>query len=127
VSKSVIQSYPNADIQIGIVWIKMNVKDTRQAAQDISEKFTDPRITQFYDPNQKSGKIFAKNLPVKADIAWDIYLFYKKNKVWDNNLSEPFDWMHQMGDTDSDSKHLRCGDDLVNGLYDSMTSIQKYT
>ncbi len=121
-----IQSYPSADIQIGIVWIKMNAKDTLQAAQDISEKFNDPRVTQFYDPNQKTGKIFARNLPVKAEIAWDIYLFYKKNKEWDNNLSEPFNWMHQMSDTDSDSKYLRCRDDLVNGLYDAMKLIQKH-
>jgi hypothetical protein len=109
-------------MQIGIVWIKMNDKDTFQAAKDISDKFNDPRVTQFYDPLQRSGKIFSKNLPIKAEVAWDIYLFYGKNKVLDNNLSEPINWMHQMSDTDSDSKYLRCGDDLVKGLYDSMNA-----
>ena len=101
----------------------MSDKDTFQAAQDISSKFNDSRVTQFYDPFQKSGKILAKSLPINAAVAWDIYLFYEKNKLWDDHLSEPIEWMHQMSDTDSDSKHLRCGDDLVMGLYDSMRSI----
>ena len=109
-------------MQIGIVWIKMNDKDTSQAAKDISEKFNDPRVTQFYDPHQWSGKVFSKSLPIKAEVAWDIYLFYEKNLVWSDNLSEPIYWMHQMSDTDSDSKYLRCGDDLVKGLYDSMNA-----
>lgn len=121
---SVIQSYPDVDMQIGIVWIKMNDKDTFQAAQNISDKFNDHRVTQFYDPFQKSGRILAKNLPINAEVAWDIYLFYEKNKLWDDHLSEPIDWMHQMSDTDSDSKHLRCGDDLIKSLHESMESIE---
>jgi hypothetical protein len=111
------------DIQIGIVWIKMSEKDTLQATQDISIKFNDSRVTQFYDPFQKSGRILAEKLPMNAKVAWDIYLFYGKNKLWDNHLSEPIEWMHQMRDTDSDSKHLQCGDDLVSGIYDSMKLI----
>ncbi len=103
----------------------MNPKDTFKAAQNSSEKFTDPRVSQFFDPFQISGKILAKKLPMNAEVAWDIYLFYGKNKIWDSDLSEPIEWMHQMSDTDADSDHLRCGDDLVTGLYDSMSSITK--
>ncbi|THB78568.1 MAG: hypothetical protein D3926_12800 [Desulfobacteraceae bacterium] len=122
-----IQKYPNADIAIGIVWIKMNDKDTFQAAQNLSETFNDPRVTQFYDPLQRSGKIYSKILPINAQVAWDIYLFYGEDKTWDNHLSEPDFWMHQMRDTDSDSDELRCGDDLVKSLYDSMRVLERGT
>ena len=101
----------------------MNDKDTLQAAQHISDNFDDPRVTQFYDPFQQSGKVLAQHLPINAKVAWDIYLFYEKKKTWDDDLSRPFDWMHQMSDTDSDSKHHQCGDDLVKGLYDAMNSL----
>ncbi len=105
---------------MGIVWIKMNSNDTIEVVQKAVKNFDDPRIEQFYDPLQKSGNIIAKNLPVKAMIAWDIYLFYKNNDLWNDNIPAPVEWMHQMSDTDNDCAHLRCGDDLVKGLYDAM-------
>lgn len=101
----------------------MNHKDTLEAAQKMSQTIKDSRVTQFYDPSQKSGKILSRHLPLNAEVAWDIYLFYGKDKLWEDHLSDPIRWMHQMSDTDPDSKHLRCGDDLVEGLYDSMKLI----
>jgi hypothetical protein len=101
----------------------MNDKDNFQVAQDISMNFSDSRVTQFYDSSQISGKIFAENLPINATVAWDIYLFYGKNRVWDDHLPKPIYWMHQMSDTDAGSENLRCGEDLVDGLHDSMKSL----
>ena len=120
VSKSVINSYPDADIQIGIVWIKMNNKDTFQAAQNISDKFNDPRVTQFYDPSQRSGKVLASALPVKAEVAWDIYLFYAAGAAWHENPPAPAVWMHQLSETWLDRKHYRSGDDLIRELSGAM-------
>ncbi len=123
VQQSLIQSFPDIDIWIGIVWIKMNSKDTLAPALEAAQKFNDPRVEQFYDPLQKSGSLLADQLPIKAGIAWDIYLFYEKEKLWETRLPDPVDWMHQMSDSDPDSSNLRCGDDLAKSLYDAMASI----
>lgn len=101
----------------------MKPEDNHKAAQNAMQQFYDPRVTQFYDPFQASGKLIAKDLPLNADIAWDIYLFYQKGMEWTDRIPLPVDWMHQLRDTDGDSEHLRCGDDLVKGLHEAMNSI----
>ncbi len=79
---SIIDAHPDIDIWVGIVWIKMNAADTLEAAQKAMEQFIDPRVEQFYDPVQESGRLVSKNLPLNAPVAWDIYLFYKEDTIW---------------------------------------------
>jgi len=95
----------------------MNSKDDVAAAKKALQSFKDKRIKHFYDPQQSSGKSISKGLPLNAEIAWDIYLFYPRGVTWEGRIPQPSKWMHQMSDTDADSKYHRTGDDLVNGLY----------
>jgi len=120
VQRSVLKSFPDADICVGIVWIKMNPKDDIAAAKKALQGFKVKRIKHFYDSQQSSGKSIAKDLPLNAEVAWDIYLFYPKGIVWEDKIPKPSKWMHQMSDTDADSKYHRTGDNLVNGLYEAM-------
>ena len=92
----------------------------RSAAKKALKNFQDKRISHFYDSEQLSGKLIALDLPLNAQIAWDIYLFYPKGTMWEDRTPEPSKWMHQMSDTDADSKHHRTGDDLVNELHRAM-------
>ncbi len=110
---------------IGLVWIKMTPDDTLLAAKGIAQTFDDTRVEQFYDPFQKSGTVIARTLPVNAPIAWDIYLFYKARLRWDDNPPKPTAWMHQMSDTDPESRHLRCSDDLADSLLKEMYILEK--
>lgn len=120
VQRSVLKAFPDADICIGIVWIKMNPKDDLTAAKKASKDFKDERIIHFYDSQQSSGKLIAKDLPLNAEVAWDIYLFYPSGLAWNDRIPKPSNWMHQMSDTDADSDYHRTGDDLVTGLYEAM-------
>ncbi len=98
----------------------MNPKDDITAAKKSLQDFKDKRIVHFYDSQQSSGKLIAQDLPLNAEIAWDIYLFYPKGATWENRAPKPEKWMHQMSDTDADSEYHRTGDDLVNSLYEAM-------
>lgn len=57
VQKSVLKAFPDADICVGIVWIKMNAKDDMTAAKKALQDFKDERIIHFYDSQQSSGKL----------------------------------------------------------------------
>ena len=72
VLRSIIESFPDAEISIAIVWINKLAADSREAAG----MFNDPRVGQFYDPQQLSGKAVADSLGWQGRTAWDIYLFY---------------------------------------------------
>ncbi len=100
----------------------MNPKDTLETATIASTGFND-RVTQFYDPNQRSGKLIVEGLPLKAEIAWDIYLFYGQEKSWNDTIPLPRAWMHQLSDTDGDSSHHCTTDQLAGRLHGAMSSL----
>ena len=123
VRKSIIESFPDADIRIAIVWINKLPADSRKAAEKSARTLDDPRISQFYDPQQLSGRAVAHSLGWHGRIAWDIYLFYAVGSNWHETPPVPVDWMHQLKDPWADPNRLRTGNDLVRELGESMKSL----
>lgn len=118
--KSIIESFPDADINVAIVWINKLPADSRKAAEKSAGTFNDPRICQFYDPQQLSGQAVANSLGWQGRLAWDIYLFFTAGSQWDETPPAPANWMHQLKDPWADPDRLRTGDDLVRELAKSM-------
>ena len=121
VRDSVLNAYPDADIQISIVWIDMLPSDNEKAAIKASTVFDDPRVKQFYDPDRKSGYAIAKDLLYEdAGPAWDIYLYYDKDAQWTDQPPKPVDWVHQLGGgRRADAARFRPGQRLVAALRES--------
>ena len=118
--KSIIESFPDADINVAIVWINKLPADSRKAAEKSAGTFNDPRICQFYDRQQRSGQAVANSLGWQGRVAWDIYLFFTAGSQWDETPPAPANWMHQLTDPWADPDRLRTGDDLVRELAKSM-------
>ena len=123
VLRSIIEFSPDADISIAIVWINKLAADSRKAAEISACTFNDQRISQFYDPQQLSGRAVAESLGWQGRVAWDIYLFYTAGSQWSETLPLPLDWMHQLTDPWANSERLRMGDDLVRELARSMKKL----
>ena len=92
-----------------------------KAAQQASLIFDDPRVQQFFDPNQRVGKAVAQGL-LNANIAWDIYLFYNKGIEWSHPPPKPARWMHRLPPDQADRAHQRSGDALLDELRSVMNS-----
>jgi len=101
VKASVLDAYPDADIQVSVVWIDMLPSDNQGAALMSSALFgerPDPRLKQFHDPNKRTGRAFARDLLYAGGgVAWDVYLYYDKLAVWNDTPPEPVEWYHQLG------------------------------
>jgi len=123
VLKSIINSFPETNISIAIVWINKLATDSRKAAETAAGTFNDPRIYQFYDPQQRSGRAVADSLGWHGRVAWDIYLFYAVGSRWNQTPPAPVDWMHQLTDPWADADRLHTGDDLVRELAGSMNTL----
>ena len=121
---SIINKFPEADIGISIVWIKKLSGDSALTAQKKAAMFTDPRVAQFYDPKQSSGKTIANGLGWTGKVAWDIYLFYKSGAEWTAAPPQPISWMHQLKDSWADSDHFQTADDLSKELLNAMTKLK---
>ncbi len=124
VKASVIEAYPDADIQVSLIWIDMLPTDNADAALKSSALFgdpPDPRLKQFHDPNKRSGRAFARDLLYKGGgPAWDIYLYYDKDAVWTDKPPKPVVWYHQLGgDRRADPALFRPGTKLSAALRDA--------
>ena len=125
VQESIIKKFPDADIGINIVWIKKLSGDSEETAKEAAEMFTDHRAVNFYDPNKISGKAIANGLGGTGNVAWDIYLFYRPGDEWTDAPPRPIHWMHQLKDDWADKAYFRTGDDLVNELFNTMTTLSE--
>ena len=125
--KSVLEAFPNADIDVSIIWIDMLRSDNAAAAAQSAKMFDDPRVRQFHDPrgSRLAGKAFAHELIREgAGVAWDIYIFYDRDARWDENPPKPIDWMHQLGGgRRADPERFHAGAELVSELHKSMERI----
>ena len=121
VRDSVLNAYPDADIQVSIVWIDMLPSDNEEAATKSSAIFDDPRVKQFHDPDRQSGYAIAKDLLYdNAGPAWDIYLYYDKDAQWTDQPPKPVDWVHQLGGgRRAEAARFRPGQRLVDALRES--------
>ena len=97
--------------------------DSEVSAKDKALIFNDPRVHQFYDPGQRSGRAIAAGLGYNGRVAWDIYLFYQAGDEWNEQPPAPVSWMHQISAGWADRRHFHTGADLVKEIYLSMEKL----
>lgn len=119
VNESIVKGFGVADIDVNVVWIDVLPSDGSISAIRASTIFSDPRVTQFHDPNQLLGNAFAGGL-VTSGPAWDVYLFYPAGVRWDEAPPAPVAWAHQLGSGIAPASHVKTGLDLAGALHAAM-------
>lgn len=89
-----------------MVWIDMLDGDNANMASGSARHVDNARIRHFHDPGQIAGKAIADSLGAQNHIAWDMYLFYVRGKVWKEKIPFPFDWAHQLSDPWAGPEHF---------------------
>lgn len=112
VRKVLIEELPRPNIDIIVIWIDMLAGDNENTATKSSEIFQNTSVRQFHDPNRLIGKAIAESLGSNKGIAWDIYLFYKKENLWKETPPQPLYWLHQLDDLWAGIRHYAWGNDL---------------
>jgi hypothetical protein len=123
VQKGILKPFPQAPLDLFVIWISMMEGDDSEAARKAVSKFKDERVNQFYDPNQLAGKAFAGSLDHIDEIAWDIYLFYPAKSVWKELPPQPEMYMHQLRDSWADQGCLFEKDRLRVKLTETMKNL----
>ena len=95
--QEIFEKNESKNLNGAIIWTPMLVTDSLGAANERETKFSDSRLQQFWDPDRLFGKLISQTLNLKASIAWDIYLVYPPNTIWEAELPPaPQFWMHQL-------------------------------
>ncbi|HZY95758.1 MAG TPA: hypothetical protein VFE35_01515 [Candidatus Cybelea sp.] len=62
----------------------------------------DPRVRNYWDPNEALGKAYAQQLGIEGGPAWDVYFLYGKGARWVGSMPpKPAFWMHQLAVTNA--------------------------
>ncbi len=119
VQKSIIETYPDADLSVHIIWEPMLASDNETQAKRSSIIFPDQDVHQYYDPERRSGFAYLKDLfpdyrneirasapanhadrgylkPGQSGPLWDIYFVYEKGVTWGDVAPKPNAWVKQV-------------------------------
>ncbi len=122
VNEAIIKGFVDADVDVSIVWIDVLPSDGPESADRASLIFDDDRVTQYHDPKQHLGNVFAEGL-VQRPPAWDIYLFYPAGMQWKNAVPKPIDWMHQLGGGVAEMSRFKTETLLAADMHSAMSQL----
>jgi hypothetical protein len=80
-----------------IVWLPCIPTDSRFAALEQSDSFSDPRVQYFWDFDRMTGYGWQATLGLEGTFAWDVYFLFDRGAPWSEPAPKPTFWMHQLG------------------------------
>ena len=90
------KNLPDPALQIYILWMPIMPEDNYEKAAVLAENAAEiDGFVQFWDDGQLSGQLWQQTLLLNQT-AWDVYLLYGKDRVWDAEPGVPDFWMRQL-------------------------------
>ena len=120
-----LEAFPDSELDVSVVWLKMLPTDTPRAAARTGRMFAGSRVRQFYDPARIVGTTYMRDVfpncihdalqatpldhPMRSDLEewargpagesplWDAVLFYPSGVEWGSTAPQPLLWAKQVG------------------------------
>ena len=94
--RKILEEVPDERLKMYVVWEPMLSGDTKQLAERMSRRATDPRMVyQAWDNERITGRAWQASMDLQG-IAWDVYFLYASDIEWDEDgPSQPDYWQHQ--------------------------------
>ena len=90
-----LSRHPDAPVTVFVVWEPILITDWSAPGPSALNRLTDPRVTQFWDPNHLVAlRLAADARPPQPEPAccnrrgflWDLAAVYPRQAVWDERL-----------------------------------------
>ena len=119
--EAIIDGFPQADISVSLVWIRMLPLDNKATARYRALNLRDPRIRHFFDPHKRVGKAVAQAFGAPGKVAWDMYMFFSAGVEWVSLPPLPAVYVHQLTDGWVDPTRCFRGEALAKELSNLMS------
>ena len=101
IQATVLDAIDDPSLRAYIAWVPILPDDNEAAARESCELVTDARAAHFWDGQRALPDTFACVLGLPEGWpAWDVYLAYPPDVLWDETPPAPAFWHHQLGDLD---------------------------
>lgn len=115
--QTVLEAYPQATLNVFVVWVPMLATDGIDAAEEVAGLISDVRAVHFFDSTRRIGGAIAASVGGVDAVAWDTYLCYRPGPTWVEAPPPPDRWMHQLGPAVwADPNRFRWGEALTTEL-----------
>jgi hypothetical protein len=95
----VMEAIDSAALHAYVIWLPMSDEDTHAAARRAAADLPDRRVRQFWTADLAIARAFAQTLGVKQEPAWDVFLVYGPDAVWQAGPPPaPRSYMHRSGE-----------------------------
>lgn len=95
VQRYVLEREEADDLRVYLVWEPILEADDGAAAGAAAALVRDPRVAQFWASDRSVGEAFRDPLGLAAGSpAWDVFLLFGPEAVWDDTAPEPAFFMH---------------------------------
>jgi hypothetical protein len=87
----------NPDLRAYFVWGPYLQSDSVELARMATERFLAPNAAYFWESTPSLSRELAGVLRLAGNqLAWDVYLVYRKRKLWEDRFPGPTYWQHQL-------------------------------
>jgi hypothetical protein len=85
VQEQILETHPDADLLVYVVWLPVLPLDARFEVADV---MVDPRAAHFWDNEQLVSDDLGRTFGFQGTV-WDAFFSYGPDAVWDDRLPEP--------------------------------------
>ncbi len=96
IHEEVLSEIDDDQLRVYVVWEPILPRDSFKEARDSARQVTDPRASQYWLPDRKLAMAFMKPLGLKRMPAWDVYLAYPQDILWEAEVPDPVFFSHQL-------------------------------
>lgn len=93
------------DVRVYAVWVSILPFDTEAAVPNAMKKFSDNRVSHYWDGKGELVKAYSTVLQLGEDRpAWDVFLAFGRDAEWQEAAPSPAYWMYQLGGAPAERK-----------------------
>jgi hypothetical protein len=95
--QTLMNEFGNREVRAYYVWAPILAGDTEETARLSAKRVPAPNSSHFWISSQKLLQDAAAVLELPAGrIAWDVFLLYRKEIMWETAFPLPTYWQHQL-------------------------------
>lgn len=84
------------DVAVYAVWLPILGIDTRASLPVATNRFSDPRVVQYWDAQAELSRSYAPVLNTN-EVVWDVYFVFDRNAEWKDKPPVPVFAMDKIG------------------------------
>jgi len=92
----VLDKVKDQEVAVYAVWLPILGIDSKASLPFATNRFSDPRVRQYWDAKAEMSYAYAPILKAKGD-AWDVYMLFDRNSEWKDTPPAPVYLMDKIG------------------------------